>query len=188
MGLLCPECHQKHADGKDIVLSDGNKKRHYQELTEEQKEAKKAVEKKKAKNKAKNERRKARKAEAKKKAEEEKSDEDQEEDESEDKSKSMESESISVMKKLNASLESLPAKLAAMASAKKVSFAEAAEANENQDVQNEDSPVKSGGENSSDAESSSVIKNLLAAWHRADGAEEVKANLTISQGSPYIPK
>ena len=45
------------------------KKKHFQQLSPEQKAEKAAIEKKKAKNKVKNERRKARKAEAKKKAE-----------------------------------------------------------------------------------------------------------------------
>ncbi|MAI78894.1 MAG: hypothetical protein CL917_08140 [Deltaproteobacteria bacterium] len=177
MGLLCPDCHQKHADGADIVLSDGNKKRHFQKLTEEQKEANEAVEKKKAKNKAKNERRKARKAEAKKKAEEEKN-EQPDDDESKDKSKlDSSNESNQLIKKLNESIEALPKKLIALAAGNKsVSFADA------EDVQEHDESTNSGGESSK----SSVVKNLLQAYGRARG--DVKANVTIAQGETYVPK
>ena len=88
-----------------------------------------AVEKKKAKNKAKNERRKARKAEAKKKKAEEEAaaaDESQDESASEDDAKPAGSDtSVSMMKKLNATMEALPGKLAALATANVVKKAEA---------------------------------------------------------------
>ena len=193
MGLLCKECHQVHADGGDIFLSDGNKKKHFQK---KEKDDESSIDKKKAKNKVKNERRKARKAEAKKKkAEEEaaaaddKDDESQGESASDDDVKSASSDSsVSMMKKLNATMEALPGKLAALASANVVKRAVAADVSSDDDVKVEDQQVEMPPVESA---ASSVVKNLLGAYARSDDSDvsiPVAAAAASAQDQLYVPK
>jgi len=63
MHLLCPSCHSNHASGKDIKLSDGSTKVHYQSADPDE------IAKKKEANKKRREKKKAAKAAAKKKDE-----------------------------------------------------------------------------------------------------------------------
>ena len=158
MSLLCTECHEKHSKGEDIVLSDGNVKRHYQVQSEEEKEAAKKTAAKKAKNKAKNERRKARKAEAKKLKEEEAAKEAASPEVTESPAESS-SDAEALMKKLTETMEALPGKIVAMAAANMVKTANAEDLEEGVPKQ---SASTQGGESSS-----SVVQNLLGAYNRS---------------------
>ncbi len=158
MSLLCTGCHEKHSSGEDITLSDGNVKRHYQVLSDEQKEAAQKAAKKKEKNKAKNERRKARKAEAKKLKEEEAAKAADSPEVTESPAKSS-SDAEALMKKLTETMEALPGKIVAMAAANMVKTADAVDLEEG--VQ-KDGTLIQGGESSS-----SVVQNLLGAYNRS---------------------
>lgn len=153
MSLLCSGCHEKHSKGEDIMLSDGNAKRHYQVQSSEEKEAAKKAAAKKEKNKAKNERRKARKAEAKKQKEEETAAAD---DSKEATKASNDDDSMAMMKKLTATMEALPGQIAAIAAANVVKTANA------EDNVSMSDPMDQGGD-----ATSSVLKNLIGAYKRS---------------------
>ena len=176
--LLCSDCHDKHSKGNDITLSDGSTKRHFQ-----QKEDAASEEARKAKNKEKNARKKARKAAAKKEAKE--ADEAEQAAESEDAKKGVGSDdTIAILRKMNAAMESLPSKLAAMAVAK-VAKADAADVDEG--VQGES---KSAGV---DEPATSVLKQMLGAYERSgaqaveDSPKKVTFEVNAAAGKLYAP-
>ena len=186
MSLLCTECHDKHSKGTDIILSDGNIKKHYQVLSDDAKEAAKKAAAKKAKNKAKNERRKARKAEAKKVAKEEEAAKAASSTEAtEAKEDSKADGSIDMMRKLTETMEALPGKLAAIAAANVVKTAGAADVK--QDASKNDA-LHQGGE-----PSSSVVKNLLGAYERSAAHVSIDDQISVEssttkQAKLYTPE
>eukprot|EP01043_Picozoa_sp_COSAG02_P071339 COSAG02_NODE_12998_length_1462_cov_2.497432_2_plen_371_part_00 len=176
--LLCSDCHDKHAKGTDITLSDGTVKRHYQRSDAEADEARKA------KNKEKNQRRKARKAAAKK-ATEEAGDAEQAAapGDAANKAGVSSDDTIAILRKMNEAMESLPSKLAAMAVAA-TTKAEAAEVDEG--VPGES---KSAGVNE---QATSVLKQMLGAYERS-GADkdspkkQVTFEVNAAAGKLYEP-
>ena len=189
MSLLCSECHEKHSKGNDVILSDGNAKKHYQVLSDQEKADAKKAEEKKAKNKAKNARRKARKAEAKKKAQEEEAAKAAGNSNADEPAEASSNDSVSMMRKLNETMEALPGKLAALAAANVVKTADAAEAGDQDVNASKNDAAHQGGE-----ASSSVIQKLLGAYERSapkvsfDEQVSVKSYACDQQEQLYVPK
>ena len=189
MSLLCSECHEKHSKGNDVILSDGNAKKHYQVLSDQEKADAKKAEEKKAKNKSKNARRKARKAEAKQKAQEEEAAKAAGNSNADEQAEASPSDSVSMMRKLNETMEALPGKIAALAAANVVKTADAAEASDQDVDASKNDAVHQGGE-----ASSSVIQKLLGAYERSasnvsvDEQVSVKSYACDQQEQLYVPK